>query len=145
MDFKQYKNDLAAISVLTVILVIITLLLLNIDGKAGVYYVRDVFFYLNNALFYAGYDTGFNATRGLSPFIPMLTSLFFRMGFISDFTIIVVSSAFYIFSGIGIYFLFRLRFSEVLSFTGAMILATFPLVLVWVTKGMIDIPGLCIS
>ncbi len=145
MDFKQYKNDLAAISVLTVILVIITLLLLNIDGKAGVYYVRDVFFYLNNALFYAGYDTGFNATRGLSPFIPMLTSLFFRMGFISDFTIIVVSSAFYIFSGIGIYFLFRLRFSEVLSFTGAMILATFPLVLVWVTKGMIDIPGMCVS
>ena len=82
MDFKQHKNDIIAISALTVILVSITLLLLNIDGKAGVYYVRDVFFYLNNALFYAGYDTGFNATRGLSPFIPMLTSLFFRMGFI---------------------------------------------------------------
>ncbi|WP_296882729.1 glycosyltransferase family 39 protein [uncultured Methanobrevibacter sp.] len=145
MDFKQHKNDIITISALTVILVTITLLLLNIDGKAGVYYVRDVFFYLNNALFYAGYDTGFNATKGLSPFIPMLTSLFFRMGFIYDFTIIVVSSVFYILSGIGIYFLFRLRFSEVLSFTGAMILATFPLVLVWVTKGMIDIPGMCIS
>ena len=145
MDFKQHKNDIIAISALTVILVSITLLLLNIDGKAGVYYVRDVFFYLNNALFYAGYDTGFNATRGLSPFIPMLTSLFFRMGFISDFTILVVSSVFYILSGIGIYFLFRLRFSEVLSFTGSMILATFPLILVWVTKGMIDIPGMCVS
>ena len=145
MDFKQHKNDIIAISALTVILISITLLLLNIDGKAGVYYVRDVFFYLNNALFYAGYDTGFNATRGLSPFIPMLTSLFFRMGFISDFTILVVSSVFYILSGIGIYFLFRLRFSEVLSFTGSMILATFPLILVWVTKGMIDIPGMCVS
>ena len=145
MDFNQYKKDIIAISSLTIILVIITLLLLNIDGKAGVYYVRDVFFYLNNALFYAGFDTGFDATRGLSPFIPMLTSVFFRMGFTSDLTIIIVSSAFYILSGLGMYFLLRLRFGEVLSFTGAMLLSTFPLILVWVTKGMIDIPGLCLS
>lgn len=145
MNFKEHKKDIIAISSLTLILVIITLLLLNIDGKAGVYYVRDVFFYLNNALFYAGYDTGLENTRGLSPFVPMLTSLFFRMGFISDFTIIAVSSAFYTLSAIGMYFLFRLRFNEVLSFTGSMLLATFPLIIVWVTKGMIDIPGLCIS
>ena len=80
MNLKSYKKDILGISSLIIILVIITLLLLNIDGKAGVYYVRDVFFYLNNALFYAGYDTGLSDTRGLSPFIPMLTSLFFRMG-----------------------------------------------------------------
>lgn len=145
MNLKEHKKDIIAISSLTLILVIITLLLLNIDGKAGVYYVRDVFFYLNNALFYAGYDTGLNNTRGLSPFIPMLTSLFFRMGFISDLTIIIVSSAFYTLSAIGMYFLLRLRFNEVLSFTGSMLLATFPLIIVWVTKGMIDIPGLCLS
>lgn len=145
MNLKDYKKDIIAISSLIIILVIITLLLLNIDGKAGVYYVRDVFFYLNNALFYAGYDTGLNNTRGLSPFIPMLTSIFFRMGFISDLTIILVSSAFYTLSAIGMYLLLRLRFNEVLSFTGSMLLATFPLILVWVTKGMIDIPGLCLS
>lgn len=145
MNFKEYKRDIIAISALIIILVIITLLLLNIDGKAGVYYVRDVFFYLNNALFYAGYDTGLNATRGLSPFIPMLTSIFFRMGFISDFTLIVVSSAFYTLSAIGMYLLLRLRFDETLSFTGTMLLSTFPLIIVWVTKGMIDIPGMCMS
>ena len=106
----ERKREIIAISSLLLIVIVITLLLLNIDGKAGVYYVRDVFFYLNNALFYAGYDTGLANTRGLSPFIPMLTSIFFRMGFISDLTIIVVSSAFYVLAALGMYFLLRLRF-----------------------------------
>lgn len=145
MNFKEHKKDIIAISSLLIIVTAITLLLLNIDGKAGVYYVRDVFFYLNNALFYAGYDVGLENTRGLSPLIPMITSIFFRMGFVSDFTIIVVSSVFYIFAILGMYFLLRLRYDEVLSFTGSMILATFPLVIVWVTKGMLDIPGMCLS
>lgn len=43
------------------------------------------------------------------------------------------------------YCLLRLKFDEVLSFTGSMLLSTFPLVLVWVTKGMLDIPGMCLS
>ncbi len=145
MNLKEHKKDIIAISALLIIVTTITLLLLNIDCKVGVYYVRDVFFYLNNALFYAGYDTGFEATRGLSPLIPMITSIFFRMGFISDSTIIIVSSAFYIFSALGMYCLLRLKFDEVLSFTGSMLLSTFPLVLVWVTKGMLDIPGMCLS
>lgn len=145
MNFKNHKRDIIAISSLIIVLIAIVALLLNIDLKAGVYYVRDVFFYLNNALFYAGYDTGLENTRGLSPLVPMITSLFFRMGFISDSTIILVSSSFYIFAGLGMYFLLRLRFNEVLSFTGSMILSTFPLIIVWITKGMIDIPGLCFS
>lgn len=139
MNFKEHKRDIIAISSLLIIVTVITLLLLNIDLKVGVYYVRDVFFYLNNALFYAGYNTGFENTRGLSPLIPMITSIFFRMGFISDGTIIIVSSVFYIFSALGMYFLLRLRFDEVLSFTGSMILSTFPIVIVWITKGMLDI------
>ncbi len=145
MNIQEHKRDLIAISSLLAIVIVITLLLLNIDGKVGVYYVRDVFFYLNNALFYAGYDVGLVNTRGLSPLIPMITSIFFRMGFISDFTIIAVSSVFYIFAALGMYFLLRLRFNEVLSFTGSMLFSTFPLVIVWVTKGMLDIPGLCIA
>ena len=145
MNFKEHKKDLIAISSLLVIVIAITFILLNTDGKAGVYYVRDVFFYLNNALFYAGYDIGLTSTQGLSPLIPMITSIFFRMGFISDFTIIAISSSFYIFAALGMYFLLRLRFNEVLSFSGSMILVTFPLVIVWVTKGMLDIPGMCMS
>lgn len=145
MNFHEHKRDIIAISSLLAIVIAITLLLLNIDLKVGVYYVRDVFFYLNNALFYSGYDTGLANTRGLSPLIPMITSIFFRMGIISDGTIIIVSSVFYIFSALGMYFLLRLRFDEILSFTGSMLLSTFPLIVVWVTKGMLDIPGLCLS
>ena len=145
MNFHEHKKDILAISAISAIIIAITLLLLNIDLKVGVYYVRDVFFYLNNALFYAGYDVGLTDTRGLSPLIPMITSIFFRMGFVSDGTIIIVSSAFYIFSALGMYLLLRLRFDEVLSFTGSILLSTFPLIIVWVTKGMLDIPGLCFS
>ena len=145
MNLKEHKKDIIAISSLMIIVTAITLLLLNIDGKAGVYYVRDVYFYLNNALFYAGYTVGLADMRGLSPLIPMITSLFFRMGFLSDFTIIAVSSSFYVFAILGMYFLLRLRYDEILSFAGSMILSTFPLVIVWVTKGMLDIPGMCLS
>ena len=145
MNFKEHKKDIIAIISILAITLTITLLLLKIDGKAGVYYVRDVFFYLNNALFFAGYDTGLADTRGLSPLIPMITSIFFRLGFISDFTIIAVSSSFYIFAALGTYCLLRLRFNEVLSFSGSMIMSTFPLIIVWITKGMLDIPGLCLS
>lgn len=145
MNFKEHKRDILAISSLLIIVTAITLLLLNIDLKVGVYYVRDVFFYLNNALFYSGYDIGLENTRGLSPLIPMITSIFFRLGFISDGTIIIVSSTFYIFAALGMYFLLRLRFDEILSFTGSMLLSTFPLIIVWITKGMLDIPGLCFS
>ena len=145
MDFKDHKKDIIAISALLIIVTTITALLVNMDGKIGVYYVRDVYFYLNNALFYAGYDIGLTDTRGLSPLIPMITSIFFRMGFLTDFTIIAVSSVFYIFAALGMYFLLRLRFDEMMSFTGSMILSTFPLIIVWVSKGMLDIPALCMS
>ena len=145
MNFNEHKKDIIAITALLIIVTTITLLLLNLDGKIGVYYVRDVYFYLNNALFYAGYDTGMTDTRGLSPLIPMITSIFFRMGFISDFTILAVSSSFYIFASLGMYFLLRLRFNEELSFTGSMVLSTFPLIIVWISKGMLDIPALCLS
>ena len=145
MNFKEHKKDILAISALLIIVSAITLLLINLDGKIGVYYVRDVYFYLNNALFYAGYDTGLPDTRGLSPLIPMITSIFIRLGFYSDFTIIAVSSVFYIFAALGMYFLLRVRFNEVLSFSGSMILSTFPLIIVWITKGMLDIPAMCMS
>ena len=144
MNLHEHK-EIIAISSLLIIVIAITLLLLNIDLKMGVYYVRDVYGYLNNALFFAGLDSGVERLRGLSPFIPMLTSIFFRMGFVSDGTIMIVSSVFYIFSAIGMYLMLRLRFDELLSLTGSLILSTFSINLVWVSKGMLDIPGLCLS
>lgn len=142
---NKYKNDIIAISALISLILIITYLLLNIDLNIGVYYIRDVFGYLNNALFFAGYNSGLPSLRGLSPAIPLITSLFFRMGFVSDGTILIVSSSFYVLSTLGIYLLLRLRFNEILSFTGGILLATFPINLVWATKGMLDVPGLCVS
>jgi len=145
MNIKAYKKDIITLSILTVAILLITWLLLNVDLKIGVYYIRDVYGYLNNALFFAGYDSGVSTLRGLAPVIPLITSIFFRLGFIYDGTIIIVSSIFYVLSVIGMYLLLRLRFNELMSFTGAIILATFPINLVWATKGMLDLPGLCIS
>lgn len=149
MKFKERiidnKKDLIAIGTLLIILSTITYFLLSIDMKIGAYYVRDVFSYLNNALSFGGYESGLSASRGLSPVIPFITSIFFRLGFISDGTIMIVSSLFYIIMGIGTYCLFRLRFNELISSCGTIILATFPINLVWVSKGMLDIPGLALS
>jgi len=145
MNLKAYKKDIITLTILTASILLITWLLLNVDWKIGVYYIRDVYGYLNNALFFAGYESGVSALRGLAPVVPLITSIFFRLGFLSDGTIMIVSGIFYVLSAIGMYLLLRLRFNELLSFTGAMILATFPINLVWATKGMLDLPGLCIS
>ncbi|AGN16218.1 glycosyltransferase family 39 protein [Methanobrevibacter sp. AbM4] len=144
MEFTEYKKDIISIILLLTISATILYTLLNIDMKMGVYYIHDVYSYLNNALAFAGLG-GSSKNHGLSPLIPFLTSLFFRLGFVSDKTILIVSGVFYIFTALGMYGLLRIRFNELLSFTGSIVLLTFPINIAWVSKGMLDIPGLAMS
>lgn len=144
MEYEKHKSDIISIILLIAISSTILYILLNIDMKMGVYYIHDVYSYLNNALSFAGLG-GSSKNHGLSPIIPFLTSIGFRLGFVSDKTILVVSGLFYILTGIGMYGLLRLRFDEILSFTGSIILLTFPINLAWASKGMLDIPGLAMS
>ena len=124
---------------------ILSYYLLEKDMEMGVYYVRDVFSYLNSALNLAGFPSGLSSSRGLSPFVPFLTSLIFRTGYVEDYAIMIISTLFFFLSAIAIYVFLRLRFNELYSLSGAIIFSTFSINLAWASKGMLDIPALFFS
>lgn len=144
MDYNKYKKDIINIGLILVISSLILSYLLSIDMKLGVYYIHDVYSYLNNGLYFAGLSTS-SINHGLPPLIPFLCSLVFRIGYVTDKVILIISGIFYILCGLGFYGLLRIRFNELLSFTGTVILLTFPINIAWVSKGMLDIPGLAMS
>ena len=144
MNFKDNKMDIISIILILIISTSILTYLLSIDMKIGVYYIHDVYSYLNNGLYFAGLSSS-SKNHGLSPVIPFLCSIVFKAGYVSDKVILIISGLFYIITGLSFYGLLRLKFKELLSFTGTIILLCFPINLAWASKGMLDIPGLAMS
>ena len=148
-NFKSFlsinRKDILALMFLIVFMLILSYCLLEKDIAMGVYYVRDVFAYLNNALDFAGYSSGLSSSRGLSPFVPFLTSLIFRMGHVQDSAIMIITTLFFCLSVIAIYIFLRLKFNELYSLSGGIVFATFSINLAWASKGMLDIPALFFS
>lgn len=130
-----------------ILLVIVTLgifsLLLSIQMRIGVPY-WDVFNYLNNALYFAGTEGG-GISIFLPPLIPLLTSLLFRMGYVSINAIFLVTGLISILGVIGFYQLLKERFTPIQSFTGGIIFISLPVVFSWLVSGGIDIPGVVFS
>ena len=139
------RKDILALFCLIIIMILLSYYLLEKDMAMGVYFIRDVFFYLNNALDFAGYSSGLSSSRGLSPLVPFLTSLIFRLGYVHDSAIMIVSILFFCLSSIAIYTFLRLRFDELYSLSGAVLFSTFSINLAWASKGMLDIPALFFS
>nr|WP_319372591.1 glycosyltransferase family 39 protein [uncultured Methanobacterium sp.] len=137
---QVYNNTL-------ILLILITLgivsLILSIQIRIGVPY-WDVFNYLNNALYFAGMNGG-GVSILLPPLIPFITSLIFRMGYVSVNAIFMVSGLISIIGIIGFYFLLKQRFNAIQSFAGSIIFISLPVVLSWVVSGGIDIPGIAFS
>lgn len=129
---------------LTLITTVITLYLLEKQMFIGIPYY-DVFVYLNNALIFAGVPVGNMSVIYLSPLIPILTSLVFKAGYISENVIFILDGIIFIFGIMGLYLLFRERFNEIQSFTGCLIFLSFPLIFTWAVSGGIDVPGVSFS
>ena len=136
---KIYRDPLF---ILTLITVGITSCILMVQMKIGVPY-WDVFNYLNNALYFAG--IGNSSFVYLPPFIPILTSILFKVGYVSLNAIFIVDSLIFIAGVIGLYLLLNQRFNKVQSFTGSLIFISFPVVLSWIASGGIDLPGVSFS
>jgi len=117
---------------------------LSVQIRIGVPY-WDVFNFLNNALYFAGMGNSGVGTSFLPPLIPLITSLFFRLGLVSATVIFAVSAGFLIAGVMGLYFLFNLRFSEVQSFTGSLIFLSLAVLMPWSASGGIDIPAVSLS
>ncbi len=129
---------------LLIIVLIVTIYLIIDQVYVGVPYY-DVYVYLNNALIYAGNPVGNLSVIFLSPLMPFLTSLFFRIGLISVNTLFVLDGIVFIFGVMGLYLLFRMRFNEIQSTVGCLIFLSFPLIYSWAVSGGIDIPGVSFS
>jgi hypothetical protein len=104
----------------------------------------DTYSFLANALEYAGMGTGY-IELDRSPFLPFLTSLLFRMGFVSEVAIYVVEGLIFIFGTIGLYLLLKLRFNPVESLAGSTIYISFPVILAWLGVGYLDISAVAFS
>ncbi|MDR0901079.1 MAG: glycosyltransferase family 39 protein, partial [Methanobrevibacter sp.] len=107
---------------------------------------RDIYFYLIEALRFSGVEIGgYSYVNHLSPLIPFLTSLLFRLGFVSEVSIFFVSGIFYIIGVLGVYFLLKLRFNKILSTFGAILFGGLSVTLIWTANGTIDIPSTALS
>jgi len=108
----------------------------------------DIYLYLIQALEFSGNNivgNNYYYINNLSPLIPFLTSLFFRLGFISETAIFIVTGIFYCFGVLGIYLLLKLRFNELCSIFGAILWGSLSIVLIWAASGSLDIPSVTLT
>lgn len=101
----------------------------------------DTYDFLSNALVFAGQGTGY-ADLLRPPLLSFLTSIFFRLGYISPTTIFAVDGAMFIFGVIGFYLLLKQYFNNVESFLASLIFVSFPTVLSFVGLGLTDVPSI---
>ncbi len=106
--------------------------------------VSDSFDFLSNALVFAGQGMGYSDLLR-PPFFPFLISLIFRLGIVYTNIIFVLDGILFIFGVIGLFFLLKLRFNDLESFLGALLYATFPIVLTVLSVGFSDIASVSFS
>ena len=104
----------------------------------------DTYDFLSNALFFTGKSSGY-MDLNRPPLLPFLTSIFFRLGAVSEATIFILDGLFLVFGVIGVYLFLKLRFNELTSFLGGLLFATFPIVTLFSGAGLSDIPSVSIS
>ncbi|WP_281774453.1 glycosyltransferase family 39 protein [Methanobacterium formicicum] len=104
----------------------------------------DTYAYLANALEYAGMGTGY-MELDRPPLLPFLTSLIFRMGFVSEVAIYLVDGLLFILGSIGLYQLFKLRFNPLESLAGSLLFISFPITLAWLGVGYVDMAAVSFS
>ncbi len=79
------------------------------------------------------------------PVLPFLTSIIFRLGYVSENVIFALDGILFIFGVIGLYLLLNLRFNPLRSFIACILYSTFPIMLFYVSIGLSDIPSVSFS
>lgn len=106
--------------------------------------VSDTCDFLSNALVFAGQDMGYSDLIR-PPFFSFLLSIIFRTGYLSINAAFILDGLMYIFGVVGLFFLLKLRFNSLGSFLGALLFATFPIVLVVMGVGFSDLASVSIT
>jgi 4-amino-4-deoxy-L-arabinose transferase-like glycosyltransferase len=144
-NIKSIFNKKSSI-LFSVLLIIITTIIIyyKILIQINIGPPWDTFDFLSNAMYFAG--QGFGYTDLLRPpFLPFLTSLFFRAGFVSEVTIFAVDGGLYLLGVIGLYLFLKERFENLQSFIGALIFISFPVVILWIGSGYTDVASTSLS
>ncbi|MCE7697944.1 MAG: glycosyltransferase family 39 protein, partial [Methanobacterium paludis] len=132
---KRYSPYISLI-LLTLIVSVITYYRVLIQMDIGP--LSDSCDFLSNALVYAGQGMGYSDLMR-PPLFSFITSLVFRLGYVSTNTIFVMDGVLFVFGVIGFYLLLKLRFNDIESFLGALIYSTFPIVLAVLGCGFSDL------
>ena len=139
---NKYKLTLISLIILITFISLITYYRIKIQMNIGP--IWDTYDFLSNALLFAGQGTGYSdLTR--PPFISFLTSIFFRLGYLSSTSIFIVDGMLFIFGVVGFFLLLKLRFNNVESLLGSILYATFPIVISFAGAGLSDIPSVSFS
>lgn len=136
-------NDLSRnnklLGILSVLMIIYTGILLYSQSIRSISY-WDIFVYLQNAMLFSGNNIG--SQLSVPPVLSLLTSVPFKLGFISETTLFVVSGILFIFLIIGMYLLFNEKFDCEISLLASLIFSMLSLIVTWALTGATDVPAL---
>ena len=141
-EIKNHLSSLIFLAILIAIISIITYKCFQIQTSIGP--VWDTYDLLSEAAFLAGQNIGYyDLIR--PPLIPFLTSMLFRIVGLSTWPIMLIDGLIFIFGSAGLFLFLKLRFDNLTSFLGALLFATFPIILTFVCSGLTDTATVCIS
>ncbi len=145
-DLKQYiqirRNSILYLLTLIIIVSLIAYNRILVQIKMGP--VSDSVVFLSNALTMAGHGTGYSNLM-FPPFFPFVVALFFKMGYIYSSTIFYIDGIFFVMGVVGLYLLLKLKFNDIESFLGALLYATFPIIIVVMGLGLSDLPSVAVT
>ncbi|WP_209625404.1 glycosyltransferase family 39 protein [Methanobacterium petrolearium] len=138
------KSNNKYIFIIILILIVASLAYYRVLIQIEIGSVWDTYAFLSNAMYFAGQGFGYTElTR--PPFLPFLTSLLFRLGFVYESTIYYLDAFFLVFGAVGLYLFFRMKFEPIISFFGSLLFSTFPVVILFAGIGLSDIPSVALS
>ena len=139
---EKLGNSIVYLILLTAIVSIITYYRVLVQIDIGP--VSDSFDFLSNALVFAGQSTGYSDLLR-PPFFSFIISFIFRLGYVSTNTIFAVDGGLFVFGVVGLFMLLKVRFNDLESFLGALLYATFPIVLTILSVGFSDLASVSFS
>lgn len=141
-SLKGKSSSFIPLIISLIITIIITYLKINVQISIGPQW--DAFDFLADAAYFAGQGFGYvDFIR--PPLLSFLTSLFFRLGYVSEVTIFAVDGSLFVFGVIGLYLFLKLHFNNIMSFLGTLIFISFPVILLWVGAGYTDVASMSFS
>jgi 4-amino-4-deoxy-L-arabinose transferase-like glycosyltransferase len=139
---KSHATSIIFLLLLIVIVSIITYYRILVQIQMGA--VSDSYDFLANALVFAGQGMGYSDLLR-PPLFSFIISLIFRLGYVSVTTIFYVDGGLFVFGIIGMFMLLKLKFTDLESFLGGLIYATFPITLLILGFGFSDLASVSFS